>query len=162
MNLCGACSLCCKLLDIAALAKPANLWCESCAPGLGCKIYEKRPDACKSFSCVWLTTRRQPGANPLPDDLRPDRCKGLLMLKAGAEPPMACHLDPANPDAWREGALGEFLRFMAQKTRIVVKSGRRLITLDSDGAYEARIIGAYGSAPTAIDVKKTAKYRIEW
>ena len=162
MNICGSCGLCCKFLDIPAIDKPANRWCPSWTPGQGCKIYESRPKTCETFHCMWLTTRVQSEAKPLPDDLRPDRCKALMMIKEGVDTPMACHVDPANPNAWREGTLGKFLRFMAKKTRIVVKSGRRVITLDADGAYEATIIGDNKSERHAIGIEKTDQNRIEW
>jgi hypothetical protein len=92
----------------------------------------------------------------------PRSLQRLADVETGRGPPLACHLDPANSDAWREGRFDEFLRFMARKSRIVVKSGRRLIVLDAEGAYEARIVGAPWSALTAIDVEKSAKNRSEW
>ena len=54
---CGACSLCCKLLQIdePELKKPANEWCRHCRPGKGgCAIYDERPPVCRDFACEWL------------------------------------------------------------------------------------------------------------
>jgi hypothetical protein len=52
---CGSCSLCCKLLRIEELDKPAGVWCPHCQAGLGgCKIYGVRPGPCRSFHCAWL------------------------------------------------------------------------------------------------------------
>ena len=39
MRTCGTCTLCCKVMAIAALKKPMNKWCEFCDKGAGCKIY---------------------------------------------------------------------------------------------------------------------------
>jgi hypothetical protein len=52
---CGSCSLCCKLLAIDELDKPAGRWCRHCRPGRGgCSIYADRPDVCRGFHCGWL------------------------------------------------------------------------------------------------------------
>ena len=58
---CGSCSMCCKLLSIRddprseqPITKPANEWCRHCRPGSGCAIYERRPDVCQTFTCLWL------------------------------------------------------------------------------------------------------------
>jgi hypothetical protein len=40
---CGDCTLCCKVMAIEALAKPAGSWCRHCKPGQGCAIYAERP-----------------------------------------------------------------------------------------------------------------------
>jgi hypothetical protein len=29
-------------------------WCQHCEIGVGCKIYEDRPETCKNFICGWL------------------------------------------------------------------------------------------------------------
>ena len=39
---CGSCSLCCKILGIAALDKPVGQWCPNCVQGQGCAIYADR------------------------------------------------------------------------------------------------------------------------
>jgi hypothetical protein len=52
---CGKCSMCCKLLHVIELNKPANKWCEHCRPGYGgCSIYDTRPSICRDFGCGWL------------------------------------------------------------------------------------------------------------
>lgn len=67
---CGDCTLCCKVMAIEALAKPAGSWCAHCKPGHGCAIYANRPAECESFSCLWLVndlldTRWKPGRSKL-------------------------------------------------------------------------------------------------
>lgn len=52
---CGKCSLCCKLLYVSELQKPANRWCGHCKPGKGgCSIYNERPSICRTYACGWL------------------------------------------------------------------------------------------------------------
>jgi hypothetical protein len=55
---CGDCTLCCKVMAIEQLAKPASSWCPHCKPGHGCRIYPERPDECRSFNCLWLVNER--------------------------------------------------------------------------------------------------------
>ena len=94
-RVCGSCSLCCKLLRIEELDKPAGRWCSHCTAGRdGCNIYDTRPGSCRSFHCNWLI-------NPeLGADWRPTTAKMVLYY----EPParrLAVHVDPEFPSAWR-------------------------------------------------------------
>lgn len=52
---CGACTVCCSILPINTngLKKTANLLCEHCNEGQGCRIYETRPNVCRNFYCEW-------------------------------------------------------------------------------------------------------------
>jgi len=77
---CGPCGLCCKLLAIKSIGKPASQWCEHWDKDAGCAIYETRPDSCRKFACLWL-------AEQLPIELSPRRTgvvacmsdKGLIL-----------------------------------------------------------------------------------
>jgi hypothetical protein len=77
---CGTCTLCCKLLAVAELAKPANTWCQHCPTGKGgCSIFEseERPAACKSFRCAWLAD--QDGLL-FPEEMKPERSRFVAYL----------------------------------------------------------------------------------
>lgn len=52
---CGTCTVCCKILPIntSELKKTANLLCQHCEEGRGCRIYETRPVVCRGFYCEW-------------------------------------------------------------------------------------------------------------
>src|SRR5689334_9910290 len=52
---CDGCTLCCKLAEVKALAKPMGVWCEHCEIGNGCSIYEARPSECRVFYCLYRT-----------------------------------------------------------------------------------------------------------
>lgn len=55
---CGKCSLCCKLLHVIELNKPANQWCKHCRPGYGgCTIHDTRPDICRGYFCGWMLSK---------------------------------------------------------------------------------------------------------
>ena len=101
---CGECSLCCKLLGIEELAKPLDTWCANCRPGQGgCGIYESRPDACRSYSCLWLLD------DGLGEAWRPDRTGFVLYLDEGGRR-LVIHVDPARPESWRVPACHAELR----------------------------------------------------
>ena len=64
---CGDCTLCCKVMAVDAIKKPANKWCQHVCKA-GCEIYEERPQDCIDFECGWLQ-----GA--FEDRDRPDKVK---------------------------------------------------------------------------------------
>ena len=94
-RVCGSCSLCCKLLRIEELDKPAGRWCAHCTAGRdGCNIYDTRPPSCRSFHCSWLI-------NPeLGAEWRPTTAKMVLYYERPARR-LAVHVDPEFPSAWR-------------------------------------------------------------
>lgn len=69
---CGECTVCCEVLRVDELDKPAGLLCEHCDAGTGCTIYDKRFEICRTYQCLWL--QGVLGDRP---ELRPDRC-GVL------------------------------------------------------------------------------------
>jgi hypothetical protein len=77
---CGTCTACCRILEIAALDKPAGVLCRH-NTGAACGIYAERPLACERWHCLW----RRIGA--MPDALRPDRCGVVFSLEL--RPPVA-------------------------------------------------------------------------
>lgn len=81
---CGSCRLCCKLLAVGrdddppgTFKKEPFLWCDH-ACDKGCAIYNRRPEACKQFTCVWLE-----GA--FEDRDRPDRSQIVVSLEQDPE-----------------------------------------------------------------------------
>ena len=53
---CGECRVCCTLFEIPEVSKALNAPCrhQSDDPKRpGCKIYENRPQVCRSFECAW-------------------------------------------------------------------------------------------------------------
>jgi hypothetical protein len=91
---CGECSLCCKLLSVEALNKPAGRWCEHCLKSSGCSIYDRRPTQCERFHCGWLSNSN------FGDEWYPRRSK-MVVFAAGYENRLGIHVDPASPGAWR-------------------------------------------------------------
>jgi hypothetical protein len=90
---CGSCTMCCKVLGIDDLKKPAGRWCVNARAGVGCVIHDERPSVCRSFQCMWLTAR------DLPDEWKPDRARFVLAVETSGCLQVIC--DPAQPAAWR-------------------------------------------------------------
>jgi hypothetical protein len=72
---CGDCNLCCKIPGVAALGKKNLTWCAHCDIGKGCRIYETRPDECRSFRCLWLDDEG------LPPEFDPRRARFIAYFK---------------------------------------------------------------------------------
>jgi uncharacterized protein len=114
---CGACNLCCQVLDIEELSKKAGKLCPNCVTGAGCGIYMTRPQVCRDFECEWLTERA------IPPTLKPDRTGTLFMISADTEQYQAV-CDPTRPQAWRNPLVLKFLIAKAKEGHVVVaKSG---------------------------------------
>ena len=69
---CGECRLCCLVLNVAPLNKPAGTPCQHLCRQ-GCGIYAERPNACREFECAYLI-----GA--LPAKLRPRRTNAVVWV----------------------------------------------------------------------------------
>jgi Tfp pilus assembly protein PilF len=127
---CGTCTLCCKLFDIRALNKPQFEWCKHCAVGVGCRIYEQRPDECHEFNCRWLTDAS------VGDEWKPSHSRIVLTLEGGV---IGVHVDPSRPDAWRKEPYHRQIRAWAARAaqtgegRVIVWEGPDAIVLLARG-----------------------------
>lgn len=141
-NACEDCTLCCRLLPVEGLDKPANVACRHLGAHGGCGVYSERPDACRFFQCVWLNSRtRRPASDALPDALRPDRCHVVLgprNWRAGGDT-LFVHVDPDHPEAWRRGAMRDYLRGLASRgVKLVICIGREQVRVAAGGAAAVR------------------------
>jgi hypothetical protein len=120
-RVCGGCQLCCRLVPVAELHKPAGIRCGHARFGKGCTIHAARPVSCRTWSCRWLADAKTAG---MP---RPDRCHYVIDKKAddmvfqqaaGAEPTsvhaIVVWVDPKFPEAHRAPELRAFLLRMAR------------------------------------------------
>lgn len=124
---CNECTLCCKLVPVAQIGKPANTRCKA-QRAKGCMLYDKPgfPSSCKTWSCIWLI-------NVDADDLpRPDRAHYVIDpmpdfievdgLTENGEPHrlplrvVQIWCDPAFPNAHRDPHLRAWLERNAQET----------------------------------------------
>lgn len=135
-NKCGTCTMCCKILFVNELKKPKNTWCEHCAIGTGCKVYQDRPASCAGFKCLWLQS--QEGFQKLPFKLRPDKCKVVLHQSAD-EKNVVARVDPNYPNAWREKDIGLMLGKLTERYFVLVDNGREYWMLKDGQARQARM-----------------------
>ena len=100
-NSCGGCTACCKTpyIDAPGLRKPSHQMCQHCT-GVGCGIYDKRPEACREFRCLWL--RSQNSEQPMAAELRPDRCH-VIFTETDDPLIFDCHIDKDYLDAAHVG-----------------------------------------------------------
>jgi hypothetical protein len=91
---CGSCMLCCQVMGVDELRKPAGVMCSYAVAGKGCTIRKQRPQVCRQFFCGW---RIDPN---LDSTWKPERCGFVLgiSLHYGA---MMVTVDPARPLAWK-------------------------------------------------------------
>lgn len=127
---CGDCGLCCRLLAVDEIGKPAGVWCGHFVPGTGCGIYDARPAACRTFRCLWLDQ------SELGPEWQPNRSHIVLYL-AAKDGQLIANVDPRHPRVWRQAPFRDRLQDWARRGleegfQVVVKVGRRMIALLPD------------------------------
>lgn len=137
---CGTCTLCCKVMGIAEIAKQAGEWCPHCDIGKGCRIYETRPEPCRVFVCGWLVDER------IPEEWKPEKSK-IVMVADAARHRVTAYVDPAYPAAWKKPPYGDVFRNMMLQgldhgAYVFVSIVGRLIMLLPDGEHDVGMPGA--------------------
>jgi hypothetical protein len=108
---CGTCTMCCKVFRIPVLNKQEGKWCQHCAIGKGCGIYEDRPQQCRDFMCLWLQDQT------LLPDWKPEVSKIVLSVFP-ATGFVYAQVDPGTPFAWqREPYLSRLIKLSEQLLR---------------------------------------------
>jgi hypothetical protein len=136
---CGTCTACCKIFPLPHLNKKANTWCVHCDVGKGCKIYETRVGACRTFECVWLVSQTREEA--MPEELRPDKSKVVFSGTTNEWIIAATTMD-GYPLAWREKGVRGIIKAMviAGYTVVVGPSGSlRKTMIDMKGEREVTL-----------------------
>jgi hypothetical protein len=136
-KLCGDCTLCCKVMAIEELAKPASIWCAHCKPGKGCLIYPSRPTECQTFRCLWLLNDR------LDQRWKPSRSKLVLTT---SEDGIEIRCDPGFPDAWRKEPFRSEIHELAvsgetHDVTVVVIVGQKMIFVTRDREFDLGVVG---------------------
>jgi hypothetical protein len=131
---CDGCTLCCKVMEVAEIAKPGGSWCQHCRTGAGCGIYETRPRACLEYVCGYLTL---PELTP---EWKPSVSRLIVpaMITDGS---IIVRVDPARPDAWRRQPYYAELQKWARQAlsaqqRVVVYAGGHSIVILPDHAVD--------------------------
>lgn len=126
---CEGCTTCCKLMAVQALAKPPQAWCQHCEIGVGCGIYEARPDDCRAFYCGWVLDPH------ISDDWRPSKCRMVVKFERER---IVIHVDKDRRDAWRREPWNAQIRrwakaAMAKGGEVLVWEGRDAILVFPTG-----------------------------
>ncbi|WP_316213980.1 hypothetical protein [Bradyrhizobium sp. SZCCHNR2032] len=135
---CGDCTLCCKVMAIEALAKPANSWCSHCDPKRGCAIYQARPGECRAFRCLWLVNEL------LDEQWKPAKAKFVLTT---SDDGIEVRCDPGLPDAWRREPYHAEIREWAVSgeehdvTVVVITTGGRIILVTRERDFDLGTVG---------------------
>ena len=137
---CAGCTLCCKVMGVPSIGKPANQWCQHCRTGVGCGIYETRPGECRTFICGYLSLPA------LSEEWKPAVSR-LVIDTQTAQGTMFVYVDESRPDAWRRqpyyGTLQTFARgALPNRGRVVVRVGMRSIVILPDHAVDLGALAA--------------------
>jgi len=125
---CDGCTMCCKLLRVGE--KPALKWCEHCAIGKGCNIYDARPDECRTFHCGYLRMEE------IGEAWRPANCKMVVAIGPG-DKRLVIYVDEARRGQWRNAPYYATIKGWAralcpQAGQVLVYDGREVIAILPD------------------------------
>jgi hypothetical protein len=125
--------MCCKILRIIVLEKPAGVWCTHFAKGRGCSIHADAPGECGRFQCYWSIS------DTLGEEWRPDRCK--LVIWSNVPGRIIVDVDPAHPTAWRqEPYLGQLKawsnRDRSSPIEVLVRIRERMLVVFPEGEVD--------------------------
>ena len=133
---CGDCKLCCKVMAIETLAKPAGSWCPHCKQRTGCGIYQRRPDECRNYTCLWLVDER------LDQRWKPNKSKLVLTT---SEDGIEVRCDPGFPDAWRKEPYRRVIQGWAaagesHDVTVLVITGERMTLVTSSREFDLGVV----------------------
>lgn len=135
---CGTCSICCKIVAVDALNKPAHQWCVHSVPRKGCGIHGSHPDVCRVWKCGWQVMPQ------LDASWKPERC-GFILRNELAGKQFVIDVDPTKPGAWRREPYYSWIKRRArasdlQRQQVVVYIGPRAIGMFPDDEIDAGVL----------------------
>ncbi|WP_244643876.1 hypothetical protein [Alsobacter metallidurans] len=159
MRECGSCTLCCKVLRVEELNKPAGTWCPSCRKGVGCGIYETRPGECRTFGCLWLADEQ------FPAELKPERSKVVFAVEFGGGR-VGAYVDADQPAAWRRPDIFALLKRMAaaqaaRRGQVIVFIRDRAIAILPDREVDLGAVNVPGKSIVYRDDPRTGRIDVQ-
>lgn len=138
---CDGCGLCCKVLRVDWLDKPAHRWCKHSVPA-GCGIHGSHPDLCRAFYCVWIDD------TSLGHEWRPDRT-GFVLSRSASGKGLLVNVDIDKPEAWKqEPFYSSFKRWSAHSPNgeyVAVSVGERNYVVYPEEDVEICFLGPTAS-----------------
>lgn len=133
---CGDCALCCKVMAIEELAKPASSWCPHCKPGHGCLVYADRPAECRTYNCLWLLDER------FGPHWKPNKSKLVLTTSPDG---IEIRCDPGFPEAWRKEPFRSEIQALATSgeahdVTVVIVVGQKMILIAPDREFDLGVV----------------------
>jgi hypothetical protein len=122
---CADCALCCKLLAIGELAKPAGSWCRHAVEARRCAIYENRPATCRAWHCGYLFLPF------LGEHWHPARC-GMVLHWNTAQRELTIVVDEGLDGGWR---LRLYAADVAMIYRWCLKNRHRFTIREQDASW---------------------------
>jgi Fe-S-cluster containining protein len=119
--------MCCKVYAIRELNKRAGQMCVHAERGCGCKIYDNRPDVCRSFYCMWRVDAT------LGPEWKPETARFIVALDLGYEA-LKITPDPGRPDAWKKEPYYSAIKGWARK---FCPENKKVVVVDSRGSMIA-------------------------
>lgn len=143
---CGSCQLCCRLVPVAEIGKPANTRCRAQRHGKGCAVYRKplMPVSCAMWSCRWLVgtfNGRRPDHAHYVVDMMPDYVTAQDNATKAEQhiPVVQVWVDPAHRDAHHDTALRAWLDETRQAAIVRFNSGDGFVlfppSMSDDGEW---------------------------
>jgi hypothetical protein len=139
---CGACNLCCKLLGVPDINKPARMLCWWTGIHGGCeRHHEKQTDpqlmACAQFKCLWLESQTHPDPTKhMPRHLRPDLSHVVIGPVDRDDDTLAyVQVDPEFPQSLHNPEIKNYL------DGIISRGGKLEIILGDDIRIEYKVEG---------------------
>ena len=137
---CGACNLCCRLLAVPDIHKPARMLCWWTNIHGGCSRQHEKPQtfdpnhelmACAQFECLWLASQaHEDESKRMPRHLRPDQSHIVMGPQDRHDDTLIyIQVDPDHPTAWKEPEIQHHLQGIIARggrVEVIVGEGQRL------------------------------------
>lgn len=138
--LCADCTGCCIVFEVKDVPKPFGEPCKHIGQtlfGIGCQIYEERPDACRRYVCLYLDSQRRTDVEKFPESMRPNISHCVLGWPWGTDrETLFVYPYPGHDDAWQRPPVSLYLRsILAKGAKVVIVTKNKRIAIKGDMAF---------------------------
>ena len=146
-DICGDCTLCCKLppifkekrdgsLDYEKPFKEFNEWCTHCSTKKGCDIYDDRPDICKGFYCLYAQSKLE--GDPMDEAFYPKKSKFFVTIENEArlkEGQVSIYIDETRHyDVFTKAPYNTFVKNLLDNGwKIILTAGKKVFLYQKIG-----------------------------